>query len=159
VVAHAESRFEQTQEWHLAANATLVSVDWFVSGRTGSDEAFAFARFDTAVRVFVDGNPLIEERFRFEPDVLEPRLKVVFGPYDHSFCLYLVGPQASGLAAACEPLVADLEMAALTPVGDQGYVLRALARTREDLMPLVAALAVALSGEAELGFDFLRGRV
>ncbi|MET4076144.1 urease accessory protein UreH [Hymenobacter sp. UYCo722] len=38
----AESRYHQTQAWHLLPTSLLLLVDWFCSGRMDQGERFAF---------------------------------------------------------------------------------------------------------------------
>lgn len=55
VQAFADSSYTQRQEFHLAAGAGLVLVDWFTSGRAARGERWAFHRFQSRNDVFVSG--------------------------------------------------------------------------------------------------------
>lgn len=55
VQAFADSVYTQRQEFHLAAGAGLVLLDWYSSGRAARGERWAFARFQTRNDVFLAG--------------------------------------------------------------------------------------------------------
>jgi len=49
----AGSSYQQRQEFHLAADASLVLLDWFCSGRSARGERWAFHRFETRNAVYL----------------------------------------------------------------------------------------------------------
>jgi urease accessory protein len=49
LVPQADSRYNQAQHWHLAADAVLLLADWWHAGRTDVGEKFAFTTFATRV--------------------------------------------------------------------------------------------------------------
>lgn len=49
----ADSNYAQRQEFHLAAGAGLLLVDWFTAGRVARGERWAFRRFQSRIDVFV----------------------------------------------------------------------------------------------------------
>jgi urease accessory protein len=55
VQAFAGSRYSQRQEFHLAASAGLVLLDWFTSGRAARGERWQFSQFKSRNEVFVAG--------------------------------------------------------------------------------------------------------
>jgi len=55
VQAFADSAYAQRQEFHLAAGAGLVLVDWFSSGRAARGERWAFNHLQSRNDVFVSG--------------------------------------------------------------------------------------------------------
>jgi len=55
VQAFAGSSYRQRQEFHLAADAGLVLLDWFTSGRAARGERWAFDHFQSRNDVFNDG--------------------------------------------------------------------------------------------------------
>src|SRR5882672_7502385 len=55
VQAFADSAYSQRQEFHLAAGAGLVLVDWFTSGRAARGERWAFNHFQSRNDVFLSG--------------------------------------------------------------------------------------------------------
>jgi urease accessory protein len=61
VQAFAGSSYSQRQEFHLAAGAGLVLVDWFTSGRAARGERWQFSRFTTRNEVFVAGERIFLE--------------------------------------------------------------------------------------------------
>ena len=55
VQAFAGSSYRQRQEFHLAADAGLVLLDWFTSGRSARGERWAFDNFQSRNDVLIDG--------------------------------------------------------------------------------------------------------
>lgn len=55
VQAFANSSYSQCQEFHLAASAGLVLVDWFTSGRAARGERWEFTRLQSRNDVFRSG--------------------------------------------------------------------------------------------------------
>ena len=53
--AFAGSSYAQRQEFHLAAGASLVLLDWFTSGRAARGERWQFSQFKSRNEVFVAG--------------------------------------------------------------------------------------------------------
>ncbi|HEY2328730.1 MAG TPA: urease accessory protein UreD [Verrucomicrobiae bacterium] len=55
VQAFADSAYTQRQEFHLAADAGLVLVDWFTSGRAARGERWNFSHLQSRNEVFIGG--------------------------------------------------------------------------------------------------------
>jgi urease accessory protein len=56
VQAFAESHYSQRQDFHLAAGAGLVLLDWFTSGRAARGERWMFSHFESRNDVFINGD-------------------------------------------------------------------------------------------------------
>lgn len=79
VQCFAESRYEQTQRFDLAAAANLVLVDWMSGGRTERGERWNFHRYLSRNTVHRDGQLLVLDPVLFD---------AALGPID---CRYRVG--------------------------------------------------------------------
>jgi urease accessory protein len=67
VQAFAHSSYTQRQEFHLAASASLVLLDWFTAGRTARGERWEFTRFQSRNDVFVDGKRTFLDSLLLDP--------------------------------------------------------------------------------------------
>jgi urease accessory protein len=172
LVPQADSRYHQTQHWHLAPTATLLLADWWHAGRTDLDEKFAFTTFATELRVHVAGRLTLLDRFALRPDEHLATSQATFGPYHTALSIYLVGPpegvRFQQLAAALRQLTppgqTDLHaqlagrpcVVAVTQARENVLLVRALGLSRLALEPLYRAVSAALAGEELLGFDALQ---
>ena len=171
LVPQADSRYRQTQHWHLAESATLLLADWTHAGRTDLGEKFAFTTFATELRVSVAGRLALLDRFALRPATHLATSQAVFGPYHSALSLYLVGPPAGAqfqrLAAALRQLPPPGQTAlhaslagrpcvvAATQARENVLLVRALGMSRLDLEPVYQAISAALAGVELLGFDAL----
>ncbi|WP_426757318.1 urease accessory protein UreD [Myxococcus sp. Y35] len=138
-VCFAGARYAQTLDVRLAPGASLVLADVVTSGRSARGERWAFARYDSTLRVRVGGRALVDERWLLDPrhGALPERL----GRFDALATVLLVGP---ALAAARAPLAARLSALPVTPraelvptvspLGEDGLLLRAAAVSVEALL-------------------------
>ena len=172
LVPQADSRYHQTQHWHLADSAVLLLADWWHAGRTDVGEKFAFTTFTTELRVTVAGRLTLLDRFALRPDEHLATSQATFGPYHTALSLYLVGPPDDArfqqIAAALRllPPVGQTDLhaslagrpyvVAVAQARENVLVVRALGSTRLDLEPVYRAVSAALAGEALLGFDALQ---
>lgn len=158
LVLHSGARFRQFQSWDVSEHANLVLADWVQSGRSESDERFAFSLFESNIGIAIDGKPIVEEHFCCFPASSDSRNPARFGPYDLMLNIYIVGPAASGQVGRLESFLPFTQYHADTlPLagsdrlpnrlcamheipGGCGYLFRAMARRRLDLQPIVAAL-------------------
>lgn len=68
VQAFAGSIYAQHQEFHLAASASLVLLDWFNAGRMARGERWEFNRFQSRNDVFVDGRRVFVDSLLLDPE-------------------------------------------------------------------------------------------
>lgn len=170
LVLHADSRFRQKQHWHVAGGASLVLGDWFQCGRSDSGEQFAYTSWESEIALHCGGRLAVLDRFHSEPPHQDPRLPGRFGANNLLLNLYALGPAASGLAETLAPFTdfEELHQIPAAPASPQtprlfaslgrldnvdGFVLRAVGRTREDFQPLTAAVFAHLASPSLLGFD------
>ncbi|MFT5123344.1 MAG: urease accessory protein [Kiritimatiellia bacterium] len=172
LVMHAECRFRQTQSWTLASDSSLVLADWIQSGRSDSGESFAYERWESDLRILIDGRIACIDRFKSEPGAEPPGSPSRFGDRALMLNLYLAGPVVDLLKPVLMPFTELKEIGqvrelsdqpgtpypglivSMNPVeGAQVAILRALAHTREDFKPLLEVLHAALATTDWLGFD------
>ena len=130
IQAFANSNYVQSQEFHLAADASLFLLDWCSAGRVASGERWRFKSFESRNEVFVDG-----QRVFFDSLLLEPEDGPLTGPhrvgrFNCLATLLMIGPalreQATRLLERLrrEPVARRGEwVASASPVAD-GVVLR-----------------------------------
>ena len=94
VQAFADSHYSQRQEFHLAANAGLVLLDWFSAGRTARGERWAFKHLESRNDVFIAGERALVDPILLNSDELAERM----GRFNCLATLLLIGP-AMKLAA------------------------------------------------------------
>lgn len=168
LVLHTESRLTQRQHWNVSAGGSLVLGDWFQCGRSDSGERFAYALWENETSLSIAGKLAVLDRFRSEPAHEEPQATGRFAGYSLMLNLYVLGPVATALADALSPLanIEELRQVPSAPVAQpnlrcalsrlentEGFVLRALTRTREHFDPLIEALFAHLAASALLGFN------
>ena len=169
VVPQAESRYRQTQEWHLQPTSLLLLVDWFHSGRMDQGEQFAFASFQSELRVRVAGRLVLLDRFGFEPAENIAASPANFAGYQTFFSLFLVGSPDDARFQALATMLAQQKMPGSTGphfnINSQGHVvsvararekvwvLRAAAYSRMALQPLCEQILAALEDEELLGYN------
>jgi urease accessory protein len=125
VQAFAGSTYTQRQEFRLAADASLVLLDWFSSGRAARHERWAFSRFQSRNEVFVG-----DERVFLDSLLLHPEDGAVAsahrtGRFNCFASLLLLGPAVRSLA---DSLLADT---AQQPVRRQSSLLCSASSVRD----------------------------
>ncbi|WP_310393301.1 urease accessory protein UreD [Hymenobacter sp.] len=169
VVPQAESRYRQTQDWHLQPDALLLLVDWFHSGRADQGERFAFTSLHAELRVRMAGRLVLLDRFAFRPDEHIAASPANFAGYQTFFSVFLVGSPAD---ARFRHLAAMLErqkmpgstgphfrlsnqecVVSVTQARENVCVLRAAAPSRLALQPLCDALLAGLAHKELLGYN------
>ncbi|MFH1118000.1 MAG: urease accessory protein UreD [Pseudomonadota bacterium] len=159
VVLHSGSRFEQRCDWDLHRDSSLLFSEWVVAGRLETGERFDFDSYVSEFTVLVDGRPLIVDRFEFRPDESDYRDPAMFRGLACLLNVYMVGLKWSNLA---EVLASETDrrrdsdsrtLAAIYPVQQHGYILRALSEDRGSLTWIAEAISRFLSHEEYLGFD------
>jgi len=159
LVLHAGADFRQEQVWNISSSTDLVLADWMQSGRSESKEQFAFTRYESHVCIVVDGHPVLEENLVCRPGTDDIRSPALFGPYDLMLNIYFFGPSSAQNIKPLEPFL-DFEqvhantlpadrsfsapaiLCALNELpGSNGYIFRAMAKTRRQLQPVIKALS------------------
>ncbi|RAK62180.1 urease accessory protein UreD [Hymenobacter edaphi] len=169
VVPQAGSRYRQVQHWQVQPGALLLLADWFSAGRTDAGEQFAFDAYHAELRVRRAGHLRVLDRFSFEPAAHIAASPANFQQYQTTLSVYLVGTPGeerferlgAALLALQMPGRRELHFhlpahaCALTvvPAREDVYVLRAAARRRLDLQPLLAALMQLVAAEDVLGYN------
>ncbi len=155
LVLHQGAVFRQEQIWKLAESTDFILADWVQSGRSESDEQFAFNRYESHVMIFVAGHAVLEENITCCPAEDDVRSPAAFGPYDLMLNLYILGPRADEEAERLRPFLdfpqvyTDIlpeerpvnprkPVYALNPLpAGGGYLFRAMACTRRELQPVI----------------------
>jgi urease accessory protein len=174
VVLQAESRYRQTQEWHLQPSSLLLLVDWFHSGRMDQGERFAFTSLHSELRVRVAGRLVVLDRFSFEPAENIAASPANFAGYQAFFSVFLVGSPDDARFKLLGEMLARQKMPGSTGphfsingqecvvsvarARENVWVLRAAAHSRMALQPLCEAVLAALAAEDLLGHNPLARR-
>ena len=169
VVPQAESRYRQTQEWHLHPTALLLLVDWFHSGRMDQGERFAFTSLHSELRVQVAGRLVVLDRFGFQPEKNIANAPANFAGYQSFFSAFLVGSPTDARFELLREMLARQQMPGSTAphfnldsqecvvsvaqARENVWVLRAAAHSRMALQPLCEAILAALAHEKLLGYN------
>ncbi|MCJ8164224.1 urease accessory protein UreD [Pontibacter sp. E15-1] len=172
VVLQEGSRYRQVQHWDIQPKAVLLVIDWFHSGRMDTGERFAFHSFFSELRVTSAGKTLLLDRFSFQPRQHIASAPANFGEYQTIFSAYLVGTPGEALFEQLGERLLQLRMPERTALhfdmtnrnfvlsvvkAKAGvYLLRAMAKTRQDLQPLCDAILSALATDAYLGYNPLQ---
>lgn len=169
VVPQAGSRYRQVQHWQLQPGALLVLADWLSAGRSDAGERFAFDAYHAELRVRRAGRLRVLDRFSFEPAAHIATSPANFQQYQSVLSVYLVGEPGEArferlgreLLALQMPGRRELHfrlpehacVLSVVRAKDDVYVLRAAARSRLDLQPLVQALTQLTAAEDVLGYN------
>ncbi len=169
VVPQAESRYRQTQQWHLQPSSLLVLVDWFHSGRMDQGERFAFTSLHSELRVRVAGRLVVLDRFAFHPSENIATSPANFASYQTFFSLFLVGNPADARFQQLAAMLARQKMpggtgphfsissrdcvVSVAQARENVWVLRAAAHSRMALQPLCEQILAALASEELLGYN------
>lgn len=158
-VLHFGSRFAQKQEWDVHAESSLLVTECVIAGRLETGEQFDFAEYISEFTVVMDGSPLIAERFEFRPEQLNYHDPALFSGLACLLNVYMVGNKWAALA---DLFSTELDrcresdprtLAAIYPVQESGYILRALSEDRSRLAWITDALAGFVSSDDYLGFN------
>lgn len=113
IVCFRDADFSQTQRYDLAADASLVVVDWMTSGRHAAGERWLFSRYASRLDINRDARPLV-----FDAIVLEPDLDSIaerMGRFDVILTAVLTGP---AVAAAAEAILDRTSRSSIDRHGD-----------------------------------------
>ena len=154
IVGFAGSTFEQQQVYELADRASLLALDWMVSGRRASGERWAFDGYVSRFQIAREGRPVFYDHLRLsqtDGPVIE-RMRAF-----HSYAVAVVtGPVLAPLAdrilttvsSAAVERDSDVLMSAAPLSGGDGVVVRMAsvsgerlsATLRESFRPIVPIL-------------------
>ncbi|MDB9741527.1 urease accessory protein UreD [Akkermansiaceae bacterium] len=103
-IPHASSRVQQSNEIFLKKSSRLFYIERFMPGRVAKGEQFAFQRFGSTTKIFVDDVLLVQERMDLDPKamgwpLLMPDWQVAF-----SATIWLVAEGVQELKPALEEL-------------------------------------------------------
>ena len=169
VVPQAGSRYRQRQHWQLQPGALLLLADWFTAGRTDAGERFAFSSYHSELRISRGGSLRVLDRFGFEPEAHIATSPANFQQYQTALSVYLVGPPGEARFRRLGQQLLDLQMPgrreldfrlpehacvlSVVQAREDVYVLRAAARRRLDLQPLLDALLELAAAADVLGYQ------
>ncbi|MGD0677527.1 MAG: urease accessory protein UreD [Polyangiaceae bacterium] len=154
VVCFAAARYRQRIDASLSEGASLVLLDAYVGGRAARGEKWELARFDSRTTIRREGSPPIIEATRLDP--AHGSIADRMGRFHAIVSLVAIGPRFArmrdALSLAAEgPLRPDRAIAAASPLGPDGVVLRVAAvhfeAASEVLRPSFAALARVLGDD------------
>jgi len=128
----AESRYIQRQQFHLAANASLVLLDWFSSGRSARGERWAFSHFATRNEIFIGGASALLDSLRLNPEDGDFNSRHRNGRFDCFATFLLVGPLLREVASRV------LQDVAAQPVLRRAPVVRSASPFRDGVLLRVA---------------------
>jgi urease accessory protein len=132
VQAFAGAYYTQRQEFHLAAGAGLVLLDWYTSGRAARGERWAFSHFESRNDVFIGGQRvLVDSLLLSSPEVPER-----MGRFDCLATLLLVG---TPLKAVTETLLQTL---AVMPVEPRAAQICSVSPVRDGVLVRLAGIKV-----------------
>ncbi|WP_224998895.1 urease accessory protein UreD [Cesiribacter sp. SM1] len=169
VVLQEKSRYRQYQRWHIAPDALLFVVDWLSSGRADVGEQYKFSSYLSEMEVRQGEKLVLLDRFAFSPEEHIAGAPANFGRYQTVLSAYLVGSTAdmrfeqlsAGLNRLKEKeqpgLGADLAqkdyLLSFTKAREGVYVLRAGAKSRTAMQPVIEAMMNLLAAESILGYN------
>lgn len=105
VVCFAGSRFVQRQQIRLAADASLLLVDWLSAGRHASGERWAFDSYLSQIEIWVDERRRLYESVCLDADAAVGALPERLGRFNTLAVVVLLGPK---MQAAAEELLRGL---------------------------------------------------
>jgi urease accessory protein len=145
VVCYAGARYDQTQEFHLDVDASLVAVDWMTSGRVAYGERWNFERYVARTTVLGPDGLHVRDVVRLcqEDGPLERRV----GRFDVLALIIVAGRRLAAERDGLLETVArirpasrpDIVMSA-APVPGAGCVLRVAGMHVEEVRRAVRAL-------------------
>jgi urease accessory protein len=137
VSCFAGSVYEQVQRFELASGASLMLLDWLISGRKARGERWAFSRYRSRNHVFVADEHVLADAMLLDSADGPIDSPFRLGRFDSLATLVLLGPLLSDAAgqilerASREPVTHGASLiASASPLRD-GVVLRLLAQETE----------------------------
>lgn len=154
VACFAEARYAQTITVELAPTASLVLVDGFTAGRSARGERWELHRYTARTLVSRAGTPLLLESIVLDP--AQGELPARLGRFDALATVALFGPRVAALREAALAVALPLArkaplLAAVSPIGDDGALLRLAGSSVEEVSAAVRRCLAGLG--ALLGDD------
>jgi urease accessory protein len=162
VTPFAASSYEQRQRFELSSTATLIFLDWLTSGRLARGERWAMTRYLSRNEILVAGRRVATDALRLDSEFGDPiDAPHRMGRFDCYATLTLLGPRAMDGATAilAELATAPVQrraplMAAASPLGDGGAIVRVLGASPQDVGRYIRqrlAFAWPIAGEDPWG--------
>jgi len=148
VVCFAGARYGQEIHVSLARDASLLLVDSYTCGRAARGERWEFARYAARTIIAREGAPVIVDATRLDP--AHGSIGERMGRFDVVASLVAMGPlfatvRASILASAPAPSPRGVAIAAASPIGEDGAIVRILADRFESASRILHPSFVALA--------------
>jgi urease accessory protein len=154
VVCFAGARYTQSVDVTMAPAASVVLLDGYTCGRSARGERWEFARYASRTRVIRGGGSAVIDATRLdgEPGSIAERM----GRFDVLLTLLAIGPRVARLREALlecgeTPTPGAPTIAAASPVGSDGAILRVAAERLQGAMrvlrPILGALAATVGDD------------
>ncbi|KAJ6574986.1 UreD-domain-containing protein [Mycena capillaripes] len=169
VTCFRSASYNQIQTFHLAADASLVVLDWVTSGRKSLGEEWVFSRYYSVNEIVVDGKRVAKDVMLLENEEDATTLPVrtlasKLEPYGCYATLLLYGPQVQGVIGALTEEYGRISVFktgapagllwSLSAFGDGGAVVRVAGEEKEKIQQWIGA---ALQGvQMVVGTDVFR---
>jgi urease accessory protein len=108
VQCFAQAIYEQKQEFHLAADAGFVLVDWLNSGRAARGERWEFTRYQSRNEVFQAGKRVMLDSLRLAAEEGTEELLRQMGRFHCLATVAVVGPKLQPFAQQLLAEIAEL---------------------------------------------------
>lgn len=160
VTCFRSASYSQIQTFNLAADASLVALDWITSGRKSRGEEWVFSRYYSVNEIVVDGKRVAKDVMLLENDeegatTLPVRtLASKMGPYACYATLLLYGPQVQGVIGALTEEYGRISVFktnapagllwSLSAFGDGGAVVRIAGKETEEVKRWIGAAVAAV---------------
>ncbi len=138
ITCFADAIYEQTQRVELSAKASLLSIDWFTSGRAARGEMWAFRKYQSKLEIIVNGKLLVHEALLLDPHDGPIAAMHRMGRYHCMATVALVGPRVASLALEALTTVGETALGKRLPLIQSaselpggGVLLRAVGTTTE----------------------------
>jgi urease accessory protein len=153
VVCFAGARYEQRARVALAEGASLVWLESLSAGRVAHGERWELARYESRLDIDAGGRARVRDALLLDP--AHGPLAARLGRFAALATLVALGPQAAPLRAAWldapPPAQRAPAIAAASPLGDDGAIVRVAAASVAELgaalAPLLAPIAALLGDD------------
>jgi urease accessory protein len=149
IVCFAGARYEQTQDFELVDDGSIVLMDSFSSGRRAFGERWAFEEYVSRIRIRRNGRLYLHDAVALR--AADGNLAIRMGRFDALGLVALVGTalgahiQTAIAKAARSPVTRRPDqLVAVTPLGDLGCVIRILGQSMERVAATMRDLACSV---------------
>ncbi len=160
VVLHCEAVYKQQQEWHLAPDANLVVAELIIGGRLETGERFSFREYAAEISIYVAEELVLYDSFQFLPSSFNYTDPAIFAGRSCLLCAYMIGPRWPRLAERLAELLESSTspesssiLAAVHPLEENGYILRAVADRPRELTEFLDCICNFVEDPEFLGFN------